>query len=122
MRIELRDLVASASSLPRQIEPARDLYPQIAERVGRHEGTATARPVIVSTRRTPWIGLAAAVLIFALAGLVGLRIRDGSEPAMAGETHADEILAVNDPAEPLGSVVDEYVDAAQLQRHDIVGS
>jgi predicted anti-sigma-YlaC factor YlaD len=112
--LELRHLVASASSLPRQIEPARDLYPHIAERVGRHDSVTTTVPAIVSTRRAPWVGLAAAVLIFAVAGLIGLRMRDGSGPATVGETHGGEMLAVSGPDEPLSSVVGEYVDAAQL--------
>jgi len=111
---ELRQLVANASSLPRRIEPARDLYPVIAERVGQRASAATARPASLSRRRTPWIGLAAAVLIFAVAGLVGLRMRDGSGPATGGESQGSEIPAASRPDEPLVSVVGEYVDAAQL--------
>jgi len=111
---ELRQLVASASSLPRRIEPVRDLYPSVAERVGRHDNATTTGSAIVSTRRTPWVGLAAAVLIFALAGLVGLRMRDGSGPAREAETRGGELLAASGQDESLGFVVGEYVDAAQL--------
>lgn len=53
----LRALLASAAALPKSIEPARDLWPDIAPRLGRH---GVPR----------WVGVAAAVVLAAAALLL----------------------------------------------------
>ena len=60
---ETRSLVAAASELPREISPARDLYPEIAERIERHDASMTTDSVTPRVLRVRWIGLAASLLI-----------------------------------------------------------
>lgn len=66
-----RELVLEATSLPREIEPSRDLWPGIAARLAEPAGTRTSRP----PRGWMVAGLAAAaVLLVAGTALVTARI------------------------------------------------
>jgi len=82
---DLRAVVASARGLP-DLPPARDLWPEVAERTG---GVLPLRPRAV--RPTPsWVGLAAAAALFAAVGSgvtwLALAGRAGSAPAAVATT------------------------------------
>jgi anti-sigma factor RsiW len=92
----LRRLLAQAAALPRETAPARDLWPQIAQRL--------ASPVF--GRR--WIGLAAAA-VFAVSTATFLLFRSGPAPALRPAA-----IPAAAPAEPpaLAAAEEDYARAS----------
>lgn len=102
----IRDLRRRAAELPREIQPPRDLWPEVEARVrtegrtggGDGAGDATVRPLTLR-RATPWLAAAAAVLVAVTAGLT-LWLTDGSAP-----TPGERVAASDTPAAATGSAV-----------------
>ncbi len=73
--------------LAQPVEPARDLWPQIATRIG-------SRPR-ASQRRLHWLALAASVAgVAVLAGVIGIRAMQGGH-APAAAAHPDALIAAS---------------------------
>ncbi len=68
----LRSLLVDAAALPRSIAPARDLWPDIADKIG--EKRVVSPDFERSNRRSPWFGrgllAAAAVVLIALSSAI----------------------------------------------------
>lgn len=75
---ELRSLLAQAAALPRELTPARDLWPEIEKRLAR--GNLLGFPAKPAVRRA-WLAVAAAAALVVAAGLA-LRSR-GTAPREA---------------------------------------
>jgi anti-sigma factor RsiW len=73
----LRELVAATKSLPRTMEPPRDLYPAIAARVAGRKSATLPR------RDQRWLALAAAVaLVVVSSAVTALLLRERAAPVV----------------------------------------
>ncbi|MFI4943279.1 MAG: zf-HC2 domain-containing protein [Burkholderiales bacterium] len=120
---ELRQLLAHAAALPRSLAPARDLWPGIAERIGRGWsfqlgwGARGFQPLALAAAAGVVVGLAALVL----PRLGPERVRTVTMPAASPS--ATTLVAAGSAADPvLAQAEREYEDAAKalleaLQRH-----
>lgn len=112
---ELRSLVDAASKLPRGISPGRDLYPDVRSRIERHDVASSADRATPPVRRTPWIALAASLLVVAIAGSTALWLRvdpDGTPSEVTPIGAA--VPAVHDGVGPFDAAVRDYAEAAEV--------
>jgi hypothetical protein len=111
---ELRALVDAASKLPAGISPGRDLFPSIRRRIeGR--GVATPGERAPSSPRMRWIGLAASLLVVAIAGSMALWLRGGPDRLPSPVAPTGEALPARGAGtEPFDAAIREYTQAADL--------
>ena len=104
-------LLAEAAALPRRIEPARDLFPDIRDRI---ESTGGARPPRVAW--ITWVGLAASVLVLvtAVTFLPGLWTNQDRAGASFATAEEPELLASHDPMSEFRAAEAEYLRATRL--------
>jgi anti-sigma factor RsiW len=112
---EIRSLVDAASKLPRGISPGRDLYPDIRNRIERHEVAASPDRAVPPVRRIPWMALAASLVVVAIAGSTALWLRDDADrrPSDVAPTGA-AMPAVHNGIAPFKAAVHEYAEAADV--------
>jgi hypothetical protein len=112
---EIRSLVDAASKLPRGISPGRDLYPDIRNRIERHDLATPADLATPPVHRTRWMALAASLLIVAIAGSVALWMREdtGGTPSEVAPT-GGVIPAAHNETGSFEAAVREYTDAATM--------
>jgi anti-sigma factor RsiW len=112
---EIRSLVDAASKLPRGISPGRDLYPDIRNRIERHEIAAFADRSMPPVRRIPWMALAASLLVVVIAGSTALWLRGDADrrPSDVAPT-GEAMLARSGGGAPFDAVVREYAEAAEV--------
>jgi len=106
----LRALIAAAAALPRVMPPARDLWPELAERLRGAEGARlVARPVL-SSWRSPMAMAAAASVLVALAATLWVR---GHGPSAAPGVTPGTLITVAsvDPGADLLATEREYARA-----------
>ncbi len=104
----LEDLSRAARELPREIEPARDLWPGIAGRIAAAGLTPSRR------RAVAWRGIAAAALVVA-AVLVGVSVGRRSLPPAPPATSA-AVPASLTGAGNLDGAIAEYARASRMLR------
>jgi anti-sigma factor RsiW len=99
---ELRALVAEAAALPREIQPARDLWPEVAARLRGAEGArgVLVRPAVPRWMRTTSLAAAAAVVI-ALSAALWTRGPGPVTPAGPRALHVTPVAAGAAPADLL---------------------
>ncbi len=107
---ELRGLLAAAAALPPELAPARDLWPEIAQRIG-----APAR-VVPFRRRWPSAGpaaLAAAAAVLLALGTLVLRRQPATQPATQPAALAGHLVTAATTTEDasLGQAGADYVRA-----------
>ncbi len=115
-RVEIgtRALLAAASELPPAVEPARDLWPGIAGRLGATVVPLQARPA-VSWRRLVSLAAAAALLLAATAVVTSRWVGPGrAGDAAAGRAAALPARLADDPG--LAAAVADYERAAAALR------
>jgi len=93
----LRQLLAHAASLPRSLTPARDLWPDIARRIGRERTWSWA-----ATSWPPWALAAAATVLVGLVAVLGTgrspsAVRTVEIPAATPEARLAALPTVPDP-------------------------
>jgi hypothetical protein len=112
---EVRSLMDRAAELPRGIPPRRDLFPEIRARIEEHHAGSVGREKAPRARRVRWIGLAASLLIVAIAGSTALWLRDGTSSLPPVATLEGEALpAASGGDESIDAAIHEYVEAADL--------
>ncbi len=98
---ELRALLAEAATLPRHMEPARDLWPDIAARLRSAEGErGVVRPLVARWMRPMTLAAAAAVLV-AVSAAVWTRGRAPMPSPSAASGTVREVAAGPAPADLL---------------------
>ena len=107
---ELRALIADAGRLPREILPARDLWPEVAERLRGAEGARLVGRPGLARWRSPMALAAAASVLVALTATLWLR---GQQPRPAAGAPPGTLIAVAsvDPAADLLATEREYARA-----------
>jgi hypothetical protein len=108
----LRSLLAQAAALPRELAPARDLWPEVAKRLG-HRGLLAFSPRPGALRA--WLpGALAAAALLALALAVTLRDRVVSVPRQASSEPSGVSRPVGTSADTTGVLGAErdYASAA----------
>ena len=106
----LRALIAAAAALPREMPPARDLWPELAERLRGAEGARlVARPAL-SSWRSPMAMAAAASVLVALAATLWVR-GHGPRPAPGVTSGTLMTVASVDPGADLLATEREYARA-----------
>ena len=106
----LRQLLAHAASLPRSVAPPRDLWPGIAQRIGRERtwswGLNSWQPWALAAAATVLVGLAAALWT----ARTPAAVRTVEIPAATPEAHPAALPGLSDPA--LAAAERDYEDAA----------
>ncbi len=114
---DTRALLAASATLAREVPPGEDLWPDIRARIGQAR-SATASPW--SGARTRWLGLAASLLVVALAGSTTLWLRQsGRTPSVDGQPAGTALPADYDPSATIEDQMREYVEAAELLQASI---
>lgn len=121
---ELRQLLTRVAELPRRIEPPRDLWPGVAERLGERpagpaelgeEGHAHAARTLAGpwTRWTPrqWLLQAAAAIVFMVAGAGLSQLLSAPAPESQAAAPGDESPAAVEASLKLDAVEAEYLRA-----------
>ena len=103
---ETRALLAASATLPREIPPARDVWPDVRARIGRRA-------------RTRWLALAASLLVVALAGSTALWLGESDRTPAVGNPGGSAVPAGYDPQASFDLEVREYVEAAELLQASI---
>jgi hypothetical protein len=98
----LRRLLDSVAALPRSIEPARDAWPAIRDRIEAQRVRAIAPhgvgPMTARSRRIVWIAAAAVVLIALSSGVTMLVLRQRPAPEVAAVARPSAQPASTEPA------------------------
>lgn len=106
----LRALIAEAAGLPREMRPARDLWPELAERLRGAEGARLVAPPVRSSWRSPMAMAAAASVLVALAATLWVR-GHGPRPAPGVTPGTLVTVAFVDPGADLLATEREYARA-----------
>jgi predicted anti-sigma-YlaC factor YlaD len=107
---ELRALIAAAAALPKEMLPARDLWPEVAERLRGAEGARlVARPAVMRWT-SPMVVAAAASVVLALTATLWLR-GHGTPPAPGVVPGTLISVASVDPGSDLLATEREYARA-----------
>ena len=107
---ETRSLLAATATLAREIPPAEDLWPDIRAGIGRQRWSGA---------RTRWLGLAASLLVMALAGSTALWLHEGDRTPAVGEASGTAMPAGYEESTTIDDQVREYVEAAELLQASI---
>lgn len=106
----LRALIAEAAALPKEMLPARDLWPEVATRLRGPEGARlVARPTL-ATWRSPMAMAAAASVLLALTATLWVR-GHGPRPATEVTPGTLQTVASVDPGADLLDTEREYARA-----------
>ena len=106
---DTRALLAASATLAREVPPGEDLWPQIRGRIGGWRGA-----------RTRWLGLAASLLVVALAGSTALWLGESdSTPPVDGQPSGAALPAAHEPSATIEDQMQEYVEAAELLQASI---
>jgi predicted anti-sigma-YlaC factor YlaD len=109
---ELRALIAEAAALPREILPARDLWPELAERLRGAEGARLVERPRVTAWRSPMAMAAAASVLLALTATLWVRGQRTTTTPAPGVTPGTLIsVASTDPGADLLATEREYARA-----------
>jgi anti-sigma factor RsiW len=95
---DMRRLLAEASALPRELEPARDLWPEVKARI---EGRAAA-PTVSAERPIPFLRLAAAAaaLVVVTSAATLWLMRDRTAPPAVNGFHSAPAMVSLKASEP----------------------
>ena len=106
----LRALIAEAAALPREILPARDLWPEVAERLRGAEGARLVARPARPFWRSPMAMAAAASVLVALTATFWVR-GHGPRPATGVTPGTLQTVASVDPSSDLLATEREYARA-----------
>lgn len=106
----LRALLAEAAALPKEMQPARDLWPELAERLRGAEGARLVTAPVRSGWRSPMALAAAASVLVAMAATLWVR-GHGAGPVSTAPSGTRMTVASVDPGADLLATEREYARA-----------
>ncbi len=115
---ETRALLVATATLAREIPPGKDLWPDIRAGIGRHRIARSETGSSWSGARTRWLGLAASLLVVALAGSTALWLRESDRMPAVADLSGTALPAGYESA-TIDDQVREYVEAAELLQASI---